>query len=113
MSDGIHGPLFDWLPPPAPSAPKPADQPAELARALSELEQHVMDFLRARLKGPPEGHSFHLGALTEYVQQRKQCAPDSPRRVMRELEAQGCCRVQLLDRRQSLYLVVMTAEDPP
>jgi hypothetical protein len=103
------GPLFDWSPP-APSSPKPPDQAAELARVLSALEGHVMTFLRARLIGPPEGRAFHMSTLLEHVQKQTTCAPDSPRRVMRELEAQGCCQVRLLNRRQSLYEVVAVSE---
>jgi hypothetical protein len=72
-----------------------------------------MAFLRERLKGKPEGRSFHAGTLLEYVQQHTKCAPDSPRRVMRALEALGCCEVRLLDRRLSLYEVIAVSEDPP
>lgn len=110
MADGI-GPLFDWSPP-APSAPKAPDQAAELARALGALERHVMTFLRGRMHGPVEGHVFHMSTLLDYVKKHAECAPDSPRRVMRELQAQGCCEVRLLSRRQSLYEVVAVSEEP-
>ena len=115
MVDGI-GPLFDWSPP-APSAPKPPDQTAELARVLSAIEREVMGFLRLRLLGPVEKRSFHMTALLEHVNTRraaagqKPCAPDSPRRVMRELQAQGQCEVRLLDRSLSLYEVTAVAEE--
>lgn len=114
MADA-NGPLFDWTPP-APSAPKP-DQAAELARVLSALERHIMAFLRERMRGAPGCRVFHMSTLLEAVNKRrsaegkKPCAPDSPRRVMRELQAQGCCDVRLLDRSLSLYEVVAVAEE--
>lgn len=114
MADAF-GPLFDWSPP-APSAPKP-DQAAELARVLSALEGHIMAFLRSRI-GSPEKRSFHMTTLLEFVNARrgaagqKPCAPDSPRRVMRELQAQGQCEVRLLERSMSLYEVIAVAEEP-
>lgn len=104
------GPLFDWTPP-APSSPKPPDQAAELARCLSALERHVMAFLRERMRGAPGCRTFHMSTLLEYVQKHATCAPDSPRRVMRELQAMGCCRVLLLNRRLSLYEVTEVSED--
>lgn len=112
------GPLFDWSPPPA-SPPKPApDQAAELARALSALEQHIMAFLRERMRGAPGCRVFHMSTLLDAVNKRraaagkKPCAPDSPRRVMRELQAMGCCDVRLLNRSLSLYEVVAVSEEP-
>lgn len=116
MADGAHGPLFDWLPPPAPSTPKPPDQAAELARVLSALEGHIMAFLRERMRGAPGCRTFHMSVLLDFVNERrakagqKPCAPDSPRRVMRELEDQGCCQVRLLARSLSLYEVVAVSE---
>lgn len=115
MADGI-GPLFDWSPP-APSGPKPT-QSAELARVLSAIEGEVMRFLRERIKMVPEKRLFHMSALTEFVNTRRvaegkrPCAPDSPRRVMRELEALGQCQVPLRDRSLSLYEVIAVAEPP-
>ena len=114
MADG-NGPLFDWSPP-APSAPKAPDQAAELARALSALELHVMAFLRERMRGPAEGRLFHMDSLRAFVAEKckaagTRCAPDSPRRVMRELEAQGQCQVPLRSRSQSLYEVIAVAEE--
>lgn len=115
MVDGL-GPLFALPLPPAPSAPKP-DQAGELARVVSANEGHVMAFLRERINGSPEKRSFHMTTLLEFVNARrgaagqKPCAPDSPRRVMRELEAQGQCQVQLLDRSLSLYEVTAVAEE--
>lgn len=115
MADAL-GPLFDQ-PPPAPSAPKP-DQCAELARVLSALERHVMAFLRERIAMIPEKRLFHATTLLEFVNTRRAaegkrpCAPDSPRRVMRELEAQGQCQVPLRDRALSLYEVIAVSEPP-
>jgi hypothetical protein len=112
MTDDL--PLFGWSPP-APSSPKPIDQAVELARVLSAIERHIMAFLRERIQKPDR--SFHMTTLLEFVNARrgaegkKPCAPDSPRRVMRELGAQGCCDVRLLDRSLSLYEVVAVSED--
>jgi hypothetical protein len=111
-------PLLDWCPP-APSSPKPAppDQHAELARVAGALEKHVLGFLRERMHGAPGGRVFHMSTLLDAVNARrtsdgrKPCAPDSPRRVMRELEAQGCCHVRLIDRSMSLYEVVAVSEE--
>lgn len=112
MGADSPGPLFDWEPPPA-SPPKhgPDVQRAELARALSALEGHIMGFLRERMHGAPGCRTFHMSTLLEHVQKQTRCAPDSPRRVMRELEAQGCCQVVLLNRRLSLYEVVAISEE--
>lgn len=114
MADAF-GPLFDWAPPPAPSSPKPPDQAAELARCTSALERHILAFLRDRIVSA-EKRLFHMSALLDYVNARRgaegknPCAPDSPRRVMRELEKQGSCQVPLRDRTLSLYEVIAVSE---
>lgn len=110
------GPLFDWTPAPSPPKAQP-DQAAELARCLSALERHILAFLRERMRGAPGCRTFHMSTLLEAVNKRraadgqKPCAPDSPRRVMRELEAQGQCQVRLLNRALSLYEVIAVAEE--
>jgi len=111
------GPLFDWTPPPA-SPPKhgPDVQRAELARCLSANERHVMAFLRKRMKRP--GRAFYSGKmLLRFVHAanaaagQAECAPDTPRRLVGELEAQGECQVVLISRRRSLYEVVAVSEE--
>lgn len=115
MSD--WGPLFDYSPPAPRATPARPDQAAELARVLTALELDIMAFLRDRMQGAPGGRVFHMGTLLDGVNKRrlaagkKPCAPDSPRRVMRELEAQGQCQVLLLNRSLSLYEVVAVAEE--
>lgn len=116
MSDALS-PLFGWVAPlpPAPSSPKPPDQAAELARCTSALERHIMAFLRERIV-TAEKRLFHMSTLLEYVNARRGaagltvCAPDSPRRVMRELEKQGCCQVLVRNRRLSLWEVIAVSE---
>jgi hypothetical protein len=109
------GPLFS-TPPPAPPKRDEPDQAAELARVLSALERHIIEFLRKRIGG---ARCFHMSELLEFVNARRAadglapCAPDSPRRVMSELEKLGCCQVlRLKPRRASLYEVVAVSEEP-
>ena len=116
MPEGI-GPLFDWSPP-APSAPKAQpDQAAELARALSANEKYIMAFLRERMRGPAEGRLFQGKALLAFVNEKRladgkrECAPDTPRRLVAELEELGQCQVRLVSRSASLYEVVAVAEE--
>lgn len=116
MADGL-GPLFGWSPP-APSAPKvQPDQAAELARALSENERFIMAFLRARMHGPAAGRLFHGETLLAFVNEKrvaagkKRCAPDTPRRLVGELETLGQCGVRCVDRSASLYEVIAVAEE--
>lgn len=115
MPEGI-GPLFDWSPP-APSAPKPHDQVRELARALSANEKYIMAFLRERMRGPAEGRLFHGQALLDFVNEKRvadgksKCAPDTPRRLVTELEELGQCQVVCRSRPMSLYEVVAVAEE--
>lgn len=117
MADGM-GPLFDWTPP-APSALKglaaEPDQKAQLARVLRGNEAHIMAFLRKAI-GHKAGQ-FHASELLGFVNEqrvaagKKPCAGDSPRRVMRELEEQGCCQVLLISKTGSLYQVVSVSEE--
>lgn len=111
------GPLFDVPPPPVspPRAHTPEVQAAELARALSQNERYIVAFLRERIRQP--GRQFHGKELLAYVNEKRladglvECAPDTPRRLITELEAQGCCHVLLLNRRASLYEVVDVSEE--
>ena len=48
---------------------------------------------------------FHMQDLTRYVQDRIKTAPDSPRRILSELQREGRVRVKLLSRKSSLYYV--------
>ena len=95
----IWGYLAEQIRRPEPTPP-PDTHDANLARCTSKLGDVILEFLRARV-----GQRFHVAELTSYVVERMQCAPDSPRRVMRALCAEGRCSVALLSRRASLYFV--------
>lgn len=49
-------------------------------------------------------YEFYMKDLTEYVVDHVPCAPDSPRRILRELKADGVVLVANISRSESKYV---------
>jgi hypothetical protein len=78
--------------------PNASEQGKQLVRVEGAIADHVLAF--CRLMGDRE---WHLDALTEYVQRRAACAPDSPRRILSELRKTGQVQATCIDRSASLW----------
>jgi hypothetical protein len=82
-------------------------QTRELARVTSRIGRACLDFARAHV-----GREFVGEYLLRWVREAtgKNCAPDSPRRVLAELEAQGWLKTECVSRAGSKYRIVEVAQ---
>lgn len=82
------------------------EQARQLARVTSRIGRACLDFARAHV-----GREFVGEYLLRWVRTAtgRNVAPDSPRRVMSELEAQGHVKLECVSRAGSRYRVVGVA----
>ena len=91
----IAMPLFD------------AEQPAQLERVKSAIAPLILIWF----EGKKPGDEFYISEPTLYVWRTAPwVAPDSPRRVMAALKADGKVSYRLIDRTLSLYRVTEPSE---
>lgn len=80
--------------------PSLLDQVVNLKRVRGRIGGIVYAFCCARI-----GQQFHLRELEEYVSERRDGAPDSPSRILRDLRQSGLIDYEVVSRSQSLYRV--------
>lgn len=73
---------------------------------LQRVKSNIAPLILAWFEGQKSGDEFYISEPTLYVWKTAPwVAPDSPRRVMAALKAEGKVNYELIDRAQSLYRV--------
>lgn len=75
------------------------EQQQNLNRVEKKISQHILDYFKGKVD-----FVFHMQDLQDYVAQYARVAPDSPRRILRELKNKGKVDIELLSRSESRYL---------
>ena len=81
-----------------------AQQPEELERVTSAISRAILAFCRVRLATDP---LFHADDLRAFVLRAHPTAPASADRILRALRRAGLVSYHVVNRRQSLYRVVL------
>ncbi len=80
-------------------------QDKQLQRVVPKLQDVIIQFLKRKLKTIKQ--EFHAGELCIYCLNKvNDIAPDSVSRVMRELRKRGIIDYEVIDRKNSLYLII-------
>jgi hypothetical protein len=86
------------------------EQATHLARVADRIGGHILAFCRERARArAPE---FHMDELVAFVQTRLGGAPDSPSRILRALRQAEAIDYLVLNRRDSLYRLLMVDGTP-
>jgi hypothetical protein len=78
-------------------------QKREIKRTQSRIAHTIMDFCEHRLK--KHLGNFRMVDLETYVRSRVDCAPDSPSRILRQLNRSGALSYYCSNRAMSTYNV--------
>lgn len=86
--------------------PRMATHAENLRRVKGDIRPAIIEFFLAR----QVGDRFHVAELSNFVNDRHRCAPDSPRRIMSELAREGELDYVVVNRRNSLYQITKLPE---
>jgi hypothetical protein len=79
---------------------------------LPNKQEENLDRVKERISGAVQEfcglHSqFHMVELADFVGKRTGVAPDSPGRILRQLRSLGKVQYRVVDRRSSLYEILL------
>ncbi len=84
---------------------------AEQLAQIERVKSNIAPLILAWFDGKKPGDEFYISEPTLYVWKTAPwVAPDSPRRVMAALKAEGKVHYRLIDRARSLYRVTEPSE---
>jgi hypothetical protein len=88
-----------------------SEQTENIERVAARIEPVVLDFCREAIG--KNNSVFHMEDLRTYVVQRGLVAPDSPGRILRLLRQKKKIDYLVINRRQSVYLLLKVENASP